>query len=234
MQATVAPGVAAPRGRASRIEHWAPASGIVSVALLVAALVIGVTKLDTGDKLPKIAQHFGSDDYRTTTGVVLLLMLLGVAAFLWFLADLSSSARAVSQGMLAFLVPVAGVVFIVSVAASLGSLVAPLWNINHSELAGSDPTVTATAYQLISSVSFSFMILAGVSGGLLMGAAATTAYRGGFLPRWAAITVIVAAVVAVVGTFIFVFPILLILVWILVASTRRTLLVRRGVLAGRI
>ena len=230
MQATTAVEAVPARGTPSWAERWAPLSGAIFVALFVAALLVAFSALDTGDKLPKATQHFATDDYRTAAVVTMLLALLGAIAFLWFLADLSASARSISRGMLSMLVPVSGVVFITGLIGGLGTWVTPLYAVNHSELGGADPKVAATSYILLTNVGFILFVLAGVAGALLMGAAATTAYRGGFLPRWAVITIVLGAIVAAVGTFIFFIPFLLIVLWVLAASIRRTVLVKRGTL----
>jgi hypothetical protein len=70
----------------------------------------------------------------------------------------------------------------------------------------------------------------GIAGALLMSAAATVAYRGGLLPRWAMVLIVVGAVIAAIGTWMFVVPILLVVLWALVESVRRTIAYRRGVL----
>jgi hypothetical protein len=62
-----------------------------------------------------------------------------------------------------------------------------------------------------------------------MSAAATTAYRGGLLPRWVVVLVVVGAVIVALGSWMSVLPILLVVLWVLVASVRRTIFYR-GVL----
>jgi hypothetical protein len=64
-----------------------------------------------------------------------------------------------------------------------------------------------------------------------MSAAATTAYRGGLLPRWGGILVAVGAVIVALGSWMFFLPILLVVLWVVVASVRRTIFYRRGVLS---
>jgi len=44
------------------------------------------------------------------------------------------------------------------------------------------------------------------------------------------VLVVVGAVVAAIGTWVFFYPILLVVLWVLVTSVRRTILYRRGVL----
>jgi len=50
------------------------------------------------------------------------------------------------------------------------------------------------------------------------------------IPRWLALTAVVLAVVAGIGGIIFLIPGVLILLWVLVASIRRTMLAARGAL----
>ena len=214
----------------SLLERWAPITGTIFVALFVATLLLAGAKLDPGEKTPEISRHFATNDYRNASIVALLLLLLSGAFFLWFLADLSATARAISGGMLAFLIPISGVVFITSLIAGLATWVTPLFNVGHSQLAGADPTQTAASYVLLTSVGFTLLTLAAVAGAILMGASAINAYRGRLIPRWLALTAVVLAVVAGIGGIIFLIPGVLILLWVLVASIRRTMLAARGAL----
>jgi hypothetical protein len=64
---------------------------------------------------------------------------------------------------------------------------------------------TATAYALLTGIALGLLGLAGIAGALLMSAAATVAYRGGLQPRWTVVLVVVGAVVAAIGTWVFFF-----------------------------
>jgi hypothetical protein len=150
--------------------------------------------------------------------------------FLWFLADLTATMRSLSQGMFASLVPTAGGVFITALLVATTTLLAPLFNIGHSVLEGADPKTTATAYALLTGIALGLLGLAGIAGALLMSAAATVAYRGGLQPRWTVALVVVGAAIAAIGTWMFFLPILLVVLWVLVASVRGTIAYRRGVL----
>ena len=132
--------------------------------------------------------------------------------------------------MLASLVPIAGVVFITAFVVAATALLAPLFNIGYAVLEGADPKTVATAYALLNGIALGLLGLAGIAGALLMSAATTVTYRGGLQPRWTVVLVVVGAVVAGIGTWIFFFPILLVVLWVLGASVRQTILYRRGVL----
>ncbi len=230
MEPTVA-GATAPRvAGPSTLERLAPAAGSLFAALFVAAVIIGAAGLDAGDKLPEITENFASEDYQSTAGFVFILILLSAVCFLWFLADLTATMRSFSQGMLASLVPIAGAVFITAVVAAAAALLAPLQIIGHSALEGADPKTAATAYVVLAEISLGLFGLAGIAGALLMSAAATTAYRGGLQPRWGVVLVVVGAVIVALGSWMFVLPILLVVLWVVVASVRRTIFYRRGVL----
>ena len=229
MESTIT-GAAAPRATASsRLERWAPAAGSLFAVLFVAAVIISAG-LDVGYELPEITQNFASEDYQSTAGFVFILILLGALCFLWFLADLTATMRSLSRGMFASLVPTAGVVFITALVAASATLFAPLFNIGHSVLEGADPKTTATAYALLNGIALGLLGLAGIAGALLMSAAATVAHRSGLLARWAEVLIVVGAVIAAIGTWMFFFPILLVVLWVLVESVRRTIAQRRGVL----
>ena len=229
MESTVdgdaAPRVAAP----STLERWAPAAGSLFAALFVAAIII-VAGLDIGYELPELTQNFASEDYQSTAGFAFILILLGALCFLWFLADLTATMRSLSQGMFASLVPIAGVVFITAFVVAAATVLAPLFNIGYSVLEGADPKTVATAYALLNGIAVGLLGLAGIAGALLMSAAATVAYRGGLQPRWTVVLVVAGAVIAAIGTWIFFFPILFVVLWVLVTSVRQTILYRRGVL----
>jgi hypothetical protein len=64
----------------------------------------------------------------------------------------------------------------------------------------------------------------------MMSAAATVAYRGGLVPRRGLVLVVIGAVIAAIGSWMFFVPILLVVLWVLVASVRRTIFYRRDVL----
>jgi hypothetical protein len=230
MESTVA-GAAAPRVAApSFLERWAPAAGTLFAALFVAAFVIGAAGLDTGDKLPEITRNFASEDYRSTGGFVFILILLSALCFLWFLADLTATMRSLSQGMLSSLASVGGVVFITALVAAAAVLISPLLLVGHSALEGGEPKTVATVYVVLVEIALGFFGLAGIAGALLMSAAATIAYRGGFVPRWELVLVVIGAVIAAIASWMFVLPILLVALWVLVASVRRTTFYRRAVL----
>jgi hypothetical protein len=230
MESTIAGG-AAPRVAApSFLERWAPAAGTLFAVLFVAAVVVGAAGLDTGDKLPEITQNFASEDYRSTGGFVFILILLSALCFLWFLADLTATMRSLSQGMLSSLASVGGVVFITALVAAAAVLISPLLLVGHSALEGGEPKTVATVYVVLVEIALGFFGLAGIAGALLMSAAATIAYRGGFVPRWELVLVVIGAVIAAIASWMFVVPILLVVLWVLVASVRRTIFYRRGVL----
>jgi hypothetical protein len=229
MESTAA-GAGAPRVAApSTLERWAPAAGSLFAALFVLAVIVTPAGLDIGEKLPEVTRNFATEDYRSTAGFVFILVLLSALCFLWFLADLTASVRSLSQGMLASLVPVAGVAFIMAIVAAAAIFLTPLVVIGHSELGGGDPKTAATMYILLMNVGLAMVGFAGIAGALLMSAAATVTYRGGLLPRRALIVIVIGAILAALGTWMFFVPILFVVLWVLVASVMRTRLVRRGI-----
>jgi hypothetical protein len=222
---------AAPRVSPSTLERWAPAAGSLFAGLFVAAFIIGTVGLDDiGDTLPEATQNFQSADYRSTGGFILILILLSALCFLWFLADLTATMRSLSQGMLSSLVPVGGVVFIAALVAGAVVFISPLLLVGHSPLEGGDPKTVATVYVVLVEIALFFLGLAGIAGALLMSAATTVAYRNGLVPRWGAVAVVIGAIVTALTTWMFVLPILLVVLWVLVTSVRRTIFYRRGVL----
>src|SRR6266545_5865050 len=231
MESTAA-GAAAPRVAAlSTLERWAPAAGSLFAALFVAAVIIGTVGLDdVGDKLPEITQNFQTADYRSTGGFIFILVLLSALCFLWFLADLTATMRSLSQGMLASLVPVGGAVFIAALVTAAVILISPLLVVGHSALEGGDPKTVATMYVVLVEIALFLFGLAGIAGALMMSAAATVAYRGGLVPRWGLVLVVIGAVIVAIASWILVVPILLVVLWVLVASVRRSIFYRRGVL----
>jgi len=231
MESSTVAGAAAPRVVApSFLERWAPAAGTLFAALFVVAVVIGFAGLDTGNKLPEVTQNFASEDYQSTGGFVFILILLSALCFLWFLADLTATMRSLSQGMLASLVPVGGVVFIAAFVAGAAVSISPLLVVGHSALEGGDPKTVATIYVVLVETALGFFGLAGIAGALMMSAAATVAYRGGLVPRSGLVLVLIGAVITAIASWMFFFPILLVVVWVVVASVRRSIFYRCGVL----
>src|SRR6266545_1698144 len=121
-------------------------------------------------------------------------------------------------------------VFIAALVIAAAVFISPLLLVGHSPLEGGDPKTVATVYVVLTEIALGFFGLAGIAGALLMSAAVTVAYRNGLVPRWGAVAVIVGAIVTALTTWMFVLPILLVVLWVLVASVRRTILYRRGVL----
>jgi hypothetical protein len=231
MESSTVAGAAAPRVVApSFLERWAPAAGTLFATLFGVAVVIGFAGLDTGNKLPEITQNFASEDYQSTGGFVFILILLSALCFLWFLADLTATIRSLSQGMLASLVPAGGIVFIATFVAGAAISISPLLVVGHSALEGGDPKTVATIYVVLVEIALGLFGLAGIAGALMMSAAATVAYRGGLVPRRGLVLVVIGAVIAAIGSWMFFVPILLMVLWVLVASVRRTIFYRRDVL----
>ena len=228
MESTTA-GPASPGVPGSALERWGPAAGALFAVLFVAATLVG-SSLKVGSDLPEITKNFATEDYQNTMGLTFIFILLSAVSFLWFLADLTSAMRSLSEGMLSSLVPIAGVVFITAVVAAAGCFLTPLGYIGHHELAGGDLKAEAMSYVFLSGVGLALLGLAGISGALLMSAAAMLSYRGGLLPRWALILIIVGAVLAAIGTWMFFLPMLFVVLWVFVESVRRTMAYRRGVL----
>jgi hypothetical protein len=201
--------------------------------LFIAAIVIGFAGLDTGEKLPEVTENFASEDYQSTGGFVFILILLSAVCFLWFLADLTATMRSLSQGMLASLVPVGGVVFVAAFVSGADISISPLLIVGHSALEGGDTRTVATMYVVLVEIALGLFGLAGIGGALMMSAAATIAFRAGLMPRWGLILVVIGAVIAAIASWMFFVPLMLVVLWVLVTSVRRTIFYRRGVLQPR-
>jgi hypothetical protein len=171
-------------------ERWAPASGIVFVALYVIAylpfLIVGESP-KLGDSAAEVAEYF--TDTRGPVLTAVIMLGLALPTFLLFVAAAAASLRNAGEALLAGLALASGV----AAAAMFGALVATFGALAQGVARTADAGVVEAIYD----VSWSIEVL--VSFPLAMFVLAVSA--GGILPRWfASLGVLAAIAVAVGGT----------------------------------
>ena len=76
--------------------HYAPLSGIVFAALLLASFVVSGSSPDTNDSTQKVVQVWSDNDTKQIVGAI--LSALAIVPFIWFLGSLRSALRVAEGG----------------------------------------------------------------------------------------------------------------------------------------
>jgi hypothetical protein len=167
--------------------RYAPLSGLVFVALLVATLIIGGEGPETDDSTLKVVRFWTENDSEQITAAI-LGALAGVP-LLWFLGSLRSTLRAAEggTGRLSALAFAGGIVLVAgaTVDSSLQFVVA--------DSAGDVPPTVTQALSVLYS-DFFFVFPVGISVWLL--ASALVVLRFGALPAWLGWAALVLGIVA--------------------------------------
>ncbi len=206
--------------RATWWERWAPASGAVSVILLVIAFLVAGSSPDPDDPETEIASYLASDSNQNQNFTAFFVFLAGVLFMLVFFSVLRSRLAA-AEGPGGGLAPLAfgsGVASAVLWIGAVSFFVAPLAAAdNRGALAA-----PADLYAFSSDAGYLLWVGAVVLGALVVWATSAVALRTGLLPRWFAWVGVVVGVICLFA--IFFVPAFVYWAWILVASI---LLLRR-------
>ena len=207
--------------RATWWGRWAPASGVVSVILLVIAFLVAGSSPDPDDPATEIASYLASDSNQNQNFAAFFVFLAGVLFMLVFFSVLRSRLVAAegSGGGLAPLAFGAGVASGVLWIGAVSFFVAPLAAADNRGDALGAP---ADLYAFSSDAGYFLWVGAVVLGALVVWATSAVAFRTGLLPRWFAWVGVVVGVICLFA--IFFVPAFVYWAWILVASI---LLLRR-------
>jgi hypothetical protein len=188
--------------------RYAPLSGLLFVALLVASIVVsGFDSVDSDDSIQKIVEFWSDNDSEQIAGAI--LGALATLPFLWFLGSLRSAFREAEGGTGRLSsIAYAGGIFLAGFAVVSGSIQFAV-----AESVGDvPPGVTQTLSVLYSDFFFGFPV--GIA--TLMLASALVILRTRVLPAWLGW---VALLLGIVGlTPAGEFTLLVVLAWIAVVS----------------
>ena len=202
-------------------ERWAPASGAVSVILLVIAFLVAGSSPEPDDPATEIASYLASDSNQNQNFAAFFVFLAGVLFMLVFFSVLRSRLAA-AEGPGGGLAPLAfgsGVASGVLWIGAVSFFVAPLAAADNRGDALGAP---ADLYAFSSDAGYLLWVGAVVLGALVVWATSAVALRTGLLPRWFAWVGVVVGVICLFA--IFFVPAFVYWAWILVASI---LLLRR-------
>lgn len=200
--------------RAAWWGRWAPASGAVSVILVVIAFLIAGDSPASDDSETEIASYLASNSNQNQNFAAFFVFLAGVLLMLFFFSVLRSRLAAAegSGGGLATLAFGAGVASAVLWIGAISFFVAPLAVADERGALGAP----ADLYAFASDAGYLLWIGAVVLGALVVWATSAVALKTGMLPRWFAWVGVIVGVICLFA--IFFIPVFVYWAWILVAS----------------
>ena len=212
--------------QASRWPRIAGVSGIVAAVLMfVGLLLLDLDDVGPGASRAEVISTYSADAVERKKEIGATLVGFGIFFLLVFLGRLRGAVQAAEgvPGVFASAAFAGGLVF----AALLGVSAALDTGVVSTEGFFDDYRVDAGTPLVLVSLSNWTRGFAVVGGGVLTGAASVVALRTRLFPRWLAFGGLATAVIAFFGetTTVFGVPILLILLWVVVASA---LIVREG------
>lgn len=207
-------------------ERVAAAGGAAFAALLFSALLLfSLDEVGGGISRADVVATYsdGSTELRKEIGAT--LVGFAIVCLLFFLGSLRDAVRAVEgeRSVLSSAVFAGGVVMAVLLGVSAALETAAVSTDGFFEAYDVDADIPL----VLASLSVWTLGFAIVGGGVLVGATSLAALRTDLLPRWLALAGLVVAALAFFGetTVAFVFPVMLVLLWVLIASV---LLARRS------
>ena len=196
----------------NRWERWAPATGILYVALFVIAFVI--TGDGPGDSDEEILSYYADSGNRATDIAAFFLIAAGVLLFLWFLVTLRSRLRSAEEEpkTLSVLAFAGGLTSAALLLAADALFAAVSGTVEFTDEFRVDPNTA----RLVGSVGYLLFVGSTMAAAVLVAATSTIALKGTVLPKWFGWVGFVAALALLVA--IFFFPIFVLWAWVLVMS----------------
>ncbi len=194
--------------------RWSPVSGVVFVALWVAAFVITNNTPESSDSDTSIVDYYNQSGHRTRDIAALFCVLAGALFFVWFLSALRSRlARAEGKaGGLTAAAFGAGLVSATLWFSAAALFVSP-------SMARSDTSkfqLDANTFRILNDLGYTLWFGGTTIAAVTVIATALLSLRAGPLPKWLAwLSFLVALTMLVAFVFI---PILIWLGWVLVVS----------------
>jgi hypothetical protein len=195
-------------------ERWAPASGVVSVILMVIAFLVAGSSPDSGDSETKIASYLSSSSHQNRNFAAFFIFVAGVLFMLVFFSVLRSRLAAAEGpgGHLAQLAFGSGVASAALWIGTVSFFVAPLAVANDRGTL-KDP---GGIYALSNDGGYLLWVGAVVLGALVVWATSAVVLKTGMLPRWFGWVGVVVGVICLFA--IFFIPAFVYWAWILVGS----------------
>jgi Domain of unknown function (DUF4386) len=174
--------------RPGGLERFAPLTGVVFLALVIPAFVLGGEPPDADEKLGEVLDFWTSNDDELIIGA--LLAALAAFFLLWFVGSLRSALRDAEGGS----GRVSAIAFAGGVVLAAGVALAASIQFAAADTAGDvEPAVTQTL-SVLNSDAF-FLVAVGML--TLLIAAGIVTVRTGVFPRWLGWGAIVAGILAV-------------------------------------
>lgn len=155
-------------------ERWAPASGILFVALLVIGTIVAGSPASYDDSGSSIATWLA--DNRRDLLIAAILQGAGLALFLWYLGSLAARLRDAGEARLATVAVGAGIVVAGLAAFTIVTVAGLAYGIEQN----TDAALIKTLYdlQLATSPLFAWPLAA------MAGAVTIATLRSGIFPQW--------------------------------------------------
>ena len=203
-----------PRTGGRALERWAALGGILYVVLFIVGLLVSENGQPKQDAAPaKVIAFYSQSSHRDRIAIGWLIMLVGFALFIVFLAALAQSVRRLAgDSALVRITVIGGTVYVAAgvIGSSLSTAIKTM----------SDDTYRHQVYpELIHLASDSgYVIHSGGGAGVaaMMISASVAAMRARAVPAWAGWLGVVAGITAIFS--IFFFPWIVTAVWLVIVS----------------
>jgi hypothetical protein len=205
---------ATPRASNRGLERWAALGGVAYVILFIVGVIVLSSGQPDSDAPPaKVQAYFADSGHRDKVGIGWIIVVLGLFCFLWFLAALRQTLlRLEPDGFLTAVASIGGIVYAGLAFAGI--------SVEMAIFTMSDDTYRHTVYPgLIHAANDTGYVLhaaGGIGAGTMMIGASLVAFRAGAVARWLGWVGVGAGVLALAS--IVFFPMILIALWLLVAS----------------
>jgi hypothetical protein len=188
--------------------RYAPLSGLLAVALLVASIIVtGFDSVDTDDSTQKVVDFWADNDSKQVAGA--FIGALSIVPFLWFLGSLRSTLRAGEggTGRLSAIAYAGGIVFAATAAVDSSIQFA---------VAESVGDVPAEVTQTLSVLYGNFFLGFPIGLGTLLLASSLAILRTKVLPAWLGWVAFLLGIVSLTPVGFFAF--FVVIAWIAVVS----------------
>jgi hypothetical protein len=199
--------------RDRRWAQWAPASGIIFVALFIIGIALFSTP-DSDNTAERILSFYDDKGNRAQLIASGYVLVLSGVFFFWFLGSLRARLLEAEgpPGRLTSIVFASGIVFVTMLMAAAAAFMFVAGEITFADVA-----VDAEIARVLPDLGFAFLLIPGAFAAIAMiDAASVLIIRTGVLPKWIGWLGFVVSVGLLVSALFF--PIALLLIWVGVVS----------------